>query len=201
MINLNEEAQVGDHVIASIKDLKARIDKKPINFNTLLPTDINSDVYDLSKAKEFDAAETKIAETALGTRDRNNSTGILGIAAKIASENAKGKALKQLNCGKAVDIINGTMNKGLKESDDRDVFAIAASCVIIANALAKEGKDLDVDYSDKQGEGKSKEEFSDKQGGEKSEEKPNTQVDSYQLPKVSKDSLINEIYSYIMSTK
>lgn len=187
MSNLNEEAQVGDHVIASIKDLKARIDKKPFNFNTLLPTDINSDVYDLSKAKAFDEAETKIAETTLGTRDRNNSTGILGIAAKIASENAKGKELKQLNCGNAVNIVNGTMGKDLKTSDDRDVFAIAASCVIIANALAKEGKDLDVDYSDKQGEGKSKEEF-------KKEE-------SYKLPNVSPDNFMNEIYSYIMSTK
>ena len=194
MIDLKEEAQVGDHVVASIKDLKARIDKRPIDFNILLPTDINSDAYDLSKAKEFDAAETKIAETALGTRDRNNSTGLLGIASKIADMNAKGKELKQLNCGNAVNIVNGTMGKDLKESDDRDVFAIAASCVIIANALAKEGKDLDVDYSDKQGEGKSKEETEERA-------QQNMKQDNYQLPKVSKDSLINEIYSYIMSTK
>ena len=86
------------------------------------------------------------------------------------------------------------MGKNLKESDDRDVFAIAASCVIIANALAKEGKDLDVDYSDKQGEGKSKEETEERA-------QQNMKQDNYQLPKVSKDSLINEIYSYIMSTK
>lgn len=183
MIDL-KEANVGDHVIASIRDLKNRIDKKPIDFNKLLPTDINSDMYDISNAKKFNDLEKQFAQSVFGTRDSNNTTGILGIALKIASEFAKEEDLKNLNCSKAIDVITGTKSKGL-QSDDRDIYAIAASCAIIANALSKKGKDLDKDYSDKQGEGKPKEEF----------EK------CYQLPNVSPDNLMNEIYSYIMSKK
>ncbi len=189
MIDLDEEVKVGDHVIASIKDLKARIDKRPIDFNTLLPTDINSDVYDLSKADAFNDQEKHIAETNLGTRDRNNTTAILGIASKLASTFAKSAVLNKLNCGNAIHIVNGTMGKDLKQDDDRDIFALTASCAIIANALAEKGDDLDRDYSDKQGAGVSKEDMEANQNN------------SYQLPKVSKDSLMNEIYSYIMSSK
>ena len=53
-MNLNEKnPKPGTHVEESVKDLKARVDKHPIDFNKLLPTDINSDIYDISKAKEY----------------------------------------------------------------------------------------------------------------------------------------------------
>ena len=44
-----------------IKDLKLQIDKKPINFNELLPTDIHSDIYDITKMKNFSELEQQFA--------------------------------------------------------------------------------------------------------------------------------------------
>lgn len=144
-----------------IKDLKLRIDKKPINFNDLLPTDIHSDKYDISKVKDFSELEQQFAKKIFG---ENN---ILSIASKIAEELSKSK--NNLNCSKAIDIIKSVNDKN-SENHTSDICAIVASCAIIANALS-----------------------------EKEEEPPKTE--SYQLPKVSSDMLINEIYNYIMSKK
>ena len=144
-----------------IKDLKLRIDKKPINFNDLLPTDIQSDKYDISKVKDFDELEQQFAKKIFG---ENN---ILGIASKIAEELSKNRNLNSLNCKKAISIIKGANDKN-SENHTSDICAILSSCAIIANALS-----------------------------EKEEEPPKTE--SYQLPKVSSDMLINEIYNYIMS--
>lgn len=144
-----------------IKDLKLRIDKKPINFNDLLPTDIHSDKYDISKVKDFSELEQQFVKKIFG---ENN---ILSIASKIAEELSKRK--NNLNCSKAIDIIKSVNDKN-SENHTSDICAIVASCAIIANALS-----------------------------EKEEEPPKTE--SYQLPKVSSDMLINEIYNYIMSKK
>ena len=146
-----------------IKDLKLRIDKKPINFNDLLPTDIHSDKYDISKVKDFSELEQQFAKKIFG---ENN---ILSIASKIAEELSKSRNLNSLNCKKAISIIKGANDKN-SENHTSDICAIVASCAIIANALS-----------------------------EKEEEPPKTE--SYQLPKVSSDMLINEIYNYIMSKK
>lgn len=144
-----------------IKDLKLRIDKKPINFNDLLPTDIHSDKYDISKVKDFSELEQQFAKKIFG---ENN---ILSIASKIAEVLSKSK--NNLNCSKAISIIKDANDKN-SENHTSDICAIMASCAIIANALS-----------------------------EKEEEPPKTE--SYQLPKVSSDMLINEIYNYIMSKK
>lgn len=144
-----------------IKDLKLQIDKKPINFNELLPTDIHSDWYDLSKTKNFSELEQQFAKKI------SDEKHILGVASKIAQELSNNRNLNRLNCSKAIDIIKGANDKN-SENHTSDICAIVASCAIIANALS-----------------------------EKEEEPPKTE--SYQLPKVSSDMLINEIYNYIMS--
>lgn len=188
-MNLNEKnPKPGTHVEESVKDLKTRVDKHPIDFNKLLPTDINSDIYDISKAKEFNDFEKRAAESTLGTRTRNGGTGLLSVASSLLNPEAFGKKVNDLNITKAASVINGTMSKDLKESDDRDLFALYSSCVIVANALTKNNQNVNVDYSDKQGEGASKEEFAQA-----------NQTQNYQLPEVSPDTLMNEIYNYIKS--
>lgn len=143
-----------------IKDLKLQIDKKPINFNELLPTDIHSDVYDITKMKNFSELEQQFAKK---ISSENN---ILGVASKIAEELSKSRNLNSLNCKKAISIIKGANDKN-SENHTNDICAIVGSCAIIANALSEK------------------------------EEQPKTE--SYQLPKVSSDMLVNEIYNYIMS--
>jgi hypothetical protein len=188
-MNLNEKnPKPGTHVEESVKDLKTRVDKHPIDFNKLLPTDINSNIYDISKAKEFNDFEKHAAESTLGTRTRNDGTGLLSAASSLLNPDAFGKKVNDLNITKAASVINGTMSKDLKESDDRDLFALYSSCVIVANALTKNNQNVNVDYSDKQGEGASKEEFAQA-----------NQTQNYQLPEVSPDTLMNEIYNYIKS--
>lgn len=168
-----------------------------LDFNVLVPKDIKDAKFDITKGKEFNAMETKIAEGRLGTRAENDSNLPKSVLKNVIGDpqNKDNKIYKALesSCKRMMDyIVYGAKAKNLK-GDDRDIYLLAGCMIGVCKAMQKlkntpEGQE---DHRDKST-------AHPQQGPEGTKVEAGTpkKEESY-IDSRSKNSLINEIYKYI----
>lgn len=178
-----------------------------IDFNELLPTDLNNAVYDITKGKEYNDLEQKFAHSKLGFKAENDANLPKGILKNILGD-PKTEPTELYNklkptCEKIMEqVIYGHVSKNLK-GDDRDIYLSTGCMVGVCKSLEKL-KNTPAGQEDHRGISTAKSDMSPEgvkttAGTEKEQtgnaEKPQ-QNNSYIIGR-SNDSLINEIYKYI----
>ena len=152
----------------NIANAKATIEQ--VDFNILLPKDYKA--YNINEGAAYNENEKKIAESLLGTRDKNTTKKpkalLKHIIHDVPPEATDGTKvydyLKSANCGEsAVFVMLGHVSKNIK-SDDRDIYLIAGAMHAVCVVLEK--------YK-------------------------GIKAESVSLAGYSDDALINEIYKYI----
>lgn len=166
-----------------------------LNFNDLIATDIKDAKYDITKGKEFNAMETKIAEGRLGTRAENDSNLPKAVLKNVIGDpqNKDNKIYKALpNCKRMMDyIVYGSKAKNLK-GDDRDIYLLAGCMIGVCKSMQKlkntpEGQE----------DHRNQTTAHTQQGAEGTKVEAGTPKEESYIESRSKDSLINEIYKYI----
>ena len=185
-----------------------------LNFNDLLPTNYENDIYNLNDPSAFNKNEESFAKSI--TIDKvSGGNGIYAMLKQLITNKTIAGALKNANIKKCMEQINYLHSeKGNKESPDRNMFlyfgVIRAICFTLNN-LNDDIKELDVrntnnaqrnnNKTGSTGEKNLEDAAETKQEGdkpnnsEKNNNKPKQQA-SY-IPEFSPDTLINEIYKYI----
>ena len=152
----------------NIANAKATIEQ--VDFNILLPKDYKA--YNINEGAAYNENEKKIAESLLGTRDKNTTKKpkalLKHIIHDVPPEATDGTKvydyLKSANCGEsAVFVMLGHVSKNIK-SDDRDIYLMAGAMHAVCVVLEK--------YK-------------------------GVKAESVSLAGYSDNALINEIYKYI----
>lgn len=185
-----------------------------LDFNILLPTDLSSADYDITKGQEYNQHEKEIAEGKLGTRSENTKNLPKGVLKNILGD-PKTEPTELYNklkptCEKIMEqVIYGTVSKNLK-GDDRDIY-LSAGCMIGVSKSLEKLKNTSAGQEDHRGVSTAKSDMSPEgvrtdagtgkgqpnNAGTKSQDNTNNgKLESYIIGR-SNDSLINEIYKYI----
>lgn len=209
---LNEEAATKH----TINVLLATVGKnmESLNFNNLLPTNYENDIYNLNDPSAFNKNEESFANS-IRIDKVSAGNGIYAMLKQLISNETIAGALNNANIKKCMEQINYLHSeKGNKESPDRNMFlyfgVIRAICFTLNN-LNDDIKEIDVrntnnDQRNKNKTGttgeknledaaKTKQEGDKPNNSEQNNNKPKQQA-SY-IPEFSPDTLINEIYKYI----
>lgn len=185
-----------------------------LNFNDLLPTNYENDIYNLNDPSAFNKNEENFAKS-IRIDKVSGGNGIYAMLKQLITNETIAGALKNANIKKCMEQINYLHSeKGNKESPDRNMFlyfgVIRAICFTLNN-LSDDIKELDVrnTNNDQRNDNKTgstgeknledaaetKQEGDKPNNSEKNNNKPKQQA-SY-IPEFSPDTLINEIYKYI----
>lgn len=187
---------------------------KSLNFNDLLPTNYENDIYNLNAPDIFNKNEENFARS-IRLDKVSGGNGIYAMLKQLITNETIADALKNANIKKCMEQINYLHSeKGNKESPDRNMFlyfgVIRAICSTLNN-LDDDIKEIDVrdTNNDKRNGNKTgstgKKNLEDAAETKQEGDKPNNSVQnndkpqqqaSY-IPEFSPDSLINEIYKYI----
>ena len=200
----------------TINVLLATVSKnmESLNFNDLLPTNYENNIYNLNDPSAFNKNEENFAKS-IRIDKVSGGNGIYAMLKQLITNETIAGALKNANIKKCIEQINYLHSeKGNKESPDRNMFlyfgVIRAICFTLNN-LSDDIKELDVRNTNNDqrndnktgstGERNLEDAAETKQEGDKpnnsgqNNDKPIQQT-SY-IPEFSPDSLINEIYKYI----
>ena len=189
-----------EKVSKSVNTLYNKIESIDFNFSDLLAGDIKDPKYDITKIKEFNAAEQDFANR-LGMKGDTNDNHVFPMCRTIVlTDNAVSKAIKankvKIPCKKlAEELMNTSRGKGLSTKSDRDIFLIYGLTVALANALYNGFEDNNLKSLDCNNPSNISAGSENSDAGAK-ENRPKPQNASY-IPTYSKDSLINEIYKYL----
>lgn len=185
-----------------------------LDFNNLLPTNYENEIYNLNEPEKFNEQEQKFANS-IKIKNVESGSGIYAVLKRLITNKDIATALKNKNINKCMEQINYFHSeKGNKQSPDRNMFlyfgVIRALCTTL-NSLDTNLKDIDVNNTNTkqkdnsasgsggvenlQAAAETKQEGDKPNNSGQNNDKPNQQA-SY-IPEFSPDSLINEIYKYI----
>ena len=190
-----------EKVSKSVNTLHNKLESIEFNFSDLLATDIKDPKYDITKVKEFNAAEQDFANR-LGMKGDTNDNHVFPMCRTVVlTDNAVSKAIMnnkvKIPCKKlAEQLQEAARGKGLSTKSDRDVYLLYGLTVALTNALYNGLDDDDLKAMDCGNPSKKTAETEKSTAGaEENQNKANLNA-SY-IPAYSKDSLINEIYKYL----
>ena len=163
----DEKSQEEAATAENIANAKATIEQ--VDFNILLPKDYKA--YNINEGAAYNENEKKIAESILGTRDKNKTKKPKALLKRIIYDVPPNPDvtkvydyLKSANCGEsAIFVMLGHVSKNIK-SDDRDIYLMAGAMHAVCVVLEK--------YK-------------------------GVKAESVSLAGYSDNALINEIYKYI----